>query len=365
MKKIDEYIESVYKDLGNSNEILELKSEMKIHLTQSVQELQAQNNSEEESIRLAIERFGEPGKLIKEIHELYRIRKTFAKWLLKIALLFGVFGLLWLIPFYAWNEYYSEIAIREFFQEVGQKAKAGEIKDTVPSDLKESVIHMVDHHTGGVKAVGIKFKRIDQTDQDIRYELIYPPSAPLDHYGLLNGKKIFEGIFTYDMSKGLGARIQQSDREINVDVIQWRFSPTYFLIGISLLFGYWILFATWASMNVYYNRNGNLKWVLLFVLLNALGYWMYLERNKLLRNRQSIKWLRILIQILSVYIVYTGVSVFFIQARGDVLIKKLGVMIPLNDHDIMVHGTVFILIGFVLFAFSFLVNRLKSHKATS
>jgi len=81
MGKIDKYIESIYKDFDKSDEEVKvLKEEMKAHLYDKVEELKLQGHSEEESVKIAIESFGEENKVSNELENI--ISKQ--NWLLKV-----------------------------------------------------------------------------------------------------------------------------------------------------------------------------------------------------------------------------------------------------------------------------------------
>lgn len=70
-KQINEYVNSVYNGLGETKEVLDLKEEMRNHLLQSAKDLKAQGYNEEESVRLAIERFGDTENLKSDLGSLY------------------------------------------------------------------------------------------------------------------------------------------------------------------------------------------------------------------------------------------------------------------------------------------------------
>ncbi|GFZ31800.1 hypothetical protein CSC2_23260 [Clostridium zeae] len=76
MKEIDKYIESIYKNADyNSDEVEDMKSEMKFHLIETVEELKKEGKSEEESIRIAIRRFGEIPQIKSELSSVIPITK--------------------------------------------------------------------------------------------------------------------------------------------------------------------------------------------------------------------------------------------------------------------------------------------------
>ena len=87
MSKIDKYIENIYKDFDKSDEEVKiLKEEMKAHLYDKVEELKSQGHSEEESIKLALESFGEENKVSDELEDII----TKQNWLFKVLRIVAV-----------------------------------------------------------------------------------------------------------------------------------------------------------------------------------------------------------------------------------------------------------------------------------
>jgi cytochrome c-type biogenesis protein CcmH/NrfF len=84
MKEIDEYLKLLYKSLNASDqEIVDFKEEMKDHLLESVHELQAEGKSPQESIQIAIERFGDPSQINRELPKILMVsHRRFSKLLL-------------------------------------------------------------------------------------------------------------------------------------------------------------------------------------------------------------------------------------------------------------------------------------------
>lgn len=87
MKEIDEYIKHIYKHINaTSREIADLKEEMRNHLLESVRELQAEGKSPQESIQIAIERFGESAQINKDLPKIIMIsRRRFSKLILVLG----------------------------------------------------------------------------------------------------------------------------------------------------------------------------------------------------------------------------------------------------------------------------------------
>lgn len=86
MKKIDEYINLIYKDIcGDDEEINITKQEMKNHLLQTVDELKLEGKSEEESVNIAISRFGNTNQIKNELKKIYGTEKRSCKKIIKVA----------------------------------------------------------------------------------------------------------------------------------------------------------------------------------------------------------------------------------------------------------------------------------------
>ena len=87
MSKIDKYIENIYKDFDKGDEEVKvLKEEMKAHLYDKVEELKCQGHSEEESIKIALESFGEENKVSDELEDII----TKQNWLFKVLRIVAV-----------------------------------------------------------------------------------------------------------------------------------------------------------------------------------------------------------------------------------------------------------------------------------
>ncbi|PLT30591.1 permease prefix domain 1-containing protein [Peribacillus deserti] len=91
MKKIDEFVHSLYKDVsGDKQELDDLKQEMRSHLIEAVEELKFEGKTEEEAIRMAIENFGGKKQIVSGLSEFFRVQKKFTNVVLSFALLFFV-----------------------------------------------------------------------------------------------------------------------------------------------------------------------------------------------------------------------------------------------------------------------------------
>ncbi|MEG0296398.1 MAG: permease prefix domain 1-containing protein [Clostridium sp.] len=86
MKSIDEFVDSIYMGIDrNSEEISGLKEEIKEHLIETVNELRGQGKTEEESLKIAYERFGDVKVINSEIFKLFHKQKKFIGFILILA----------------------------------------------------------------------------------------------------------------------------------------------------------------------------------------------------------------------------------------------------------------------------------------
>lgn len=87
MKEIDKYIKSLYKRLNaNDQEITDLKEETRIHLLDSIKDLESQGYTTTESTKIAIERFGDADQFGRELPKILMIsRRRFSRMILLIT----------------------------------------------------------------------------------------------------------------------------------------------------------------------------------------------------------------------------------------------------------------------------------------
>jgi uncharacterized membrane protein YcjF (UPF0283 family) len=95
MSRIDNYIDNIYRDFDKSSEeVKELKEEMKAHLYDEIEELKKKGFNEEESINIAIESFGEETNVSGELENIINRQNKFIKILWKVAVILFVAAVL-------------------------------------------------------------------------------------------------------------------------------------------------------------------------------------------------------------------------------------------------------------------------------
>ncbi|MCA0147269.1 PLD nuclease N-terminal domain-containing protein [Rossellomorea vietnamensis] len=262
MRQIDAYVDSVYQHIGgNRKEIQELKAEMKSHLLEAVHELRAEGMGEQEAVDVAIERFGGEQEMRSIVGQLFKAQKSFAKWVLYLALvvlLFTVsaFGYIWSLEEENASEN-SEIA--------SQVAYVLENKSSITDEMKvkiNSLIEMTDqiasveiYDVSSVENTNMVFDYVRDAKPDYRFE-----------QKVWNPEWLQADFFPYGNGDGKQWYIQMDTRHIG----DW-----LAIILFSGMATYITLFTIWATINAYHHRRLNIGWIVVFALFNVLGYLVY------------------------------------------------------------------------------------------
>ena len=102
MKKINEHVEDLFKDVPFSEEAEAIKQEIIQNLEEKVWDLMEQGKSEEDAINKAIVDFGDIGDIKKELGN----KNTNKKDLTKLNLGFSIWGSLLIICFFIFINFY-------------------------------------------------------------------------------------------------------------------------------------------------------------------------------------------------------------------------------------------------------------------
>ncbi|ARU62202.1 hypothetical protein CBW65_15205 [Tumebacillus avium] len=254
--------------------VREFREEMTGNLTLSVEDLLAAGLPEVEAVRQALERFGEPQRVTEELESLYRIRKNYANWLLKTALVCGVLGMLVFGSFFAWNKGLHLIAVKQVNHELFADVEAGKVGTEITPEIKAKLQAAVDDNLSLRSASAV----IRDMKRTVPFTYHYPANSPLDTTG---GVQRVDGLFFYTFYTGAMIPIGDQGRGLDVSLQQWLFSSGYFMLGYVFVFAYWVLFAAWGILNVYSRRPITVFWALMIILFNALGYYAYLKLRQL------------------------------------------------------------------------------------
>ena len=263
MKRIEAFVDSVYLNVdGDKQEIDELKAEMKNHLFESVQELKEEGKTEQQAITIAIQRFGEEKEMGAVIGQLFEIQKIFAKRVLYIAIVcliltISIGSFLWKI---------DDSTAQGLAETSTLVSKELENKDVMTFGMKRKIEALVED-TNYISEVTI------YNSKDIR-----SVSQNSGEYHWKSQKPDFQYQRTIWAPKWLGVDSSTSGNGNE----QWFVlieSRSFDQLQVIIVFMggaiYWTLFTIWAIINAYHQKRLHIKWILIFLLLNVLGYLIY------------------------------------------------------------------------------------------
>lgn len=256
MKQIEDYVNRVYRFAnGDEKEIEELKSEMKSHLLEAVEELKLEGNTEEEAIRIAKERFGGEQVLQSVISELFDTQKKFAKKILYTAISFIFLGIIGLLSFglLEYQHYQNvENVGNEILLSLGTQT-------TISDEIKEIIVQSVQDNKF-IYGVELSSKNSNSSFEYTEDSTINP---------LTN--RFNTGVSSNDSDWIVRMEIS------NFDTLAYGSLYSGFVV-------YWVLFTIWAIINAYHHRRLNAGWIIVFTLLNVVGYLAYIVLKKLRHN---------------------------------------------------------------------------------
>jgi len=273
MKEIEAFVDSVYQNVGgNIKEIQELKTEMKSHLLEAVHELKIEGKSENEAIEIAIERFGGETEMRSVVGQLFKAQKIFSKWVLYTAIAFLlistlIFSIVISIEKSNFNQ--STQVASQILNNLGDN-------EVIPTQLETDIQETVQSNE---RITGISIyddEKLFSSTGDIDIEAIYSFREELS-FNIWNNT----WFLTYN---GYG----ESNEIWHVSLESKSYEGTAVILLLVGIVVYWTLFTIWATINAYHHRRLNIGWIIVFALLNILGFLIYrLVENKRLSNINS------------------------------------------------------------------------------
>lgn len=262
MNRIEEYINSVYKNVqGNQNEVEDLKQEMRSHLLETVEEFKNEGKTEEESIKIAISRFGECGQVENELAKVFKVQRKFSKTLLIVSIAVLLLSSICYISYRITDDMFRLRIPQTLREAVGGKLEAGE------KISYEGVMEQLTKYKKQFRYVAIyKGDNYSETPDNL-----YPLDFPVEEVKEESNNYCF--LTTYPTSiDGTAWKVQYG--------FDYNGFPDFIPVNLHevskiLFLAYWLLFSAWCITNAYYKNNLSLIWIILFFTLNAVGYMIY------------------------------------------------------------------------------------------
>lgn len=268
MDNIDKYINSIYKGINNySKEIEDLKQEMKIHLIETVKELQENGVNEDESIKIAIKRFGGELQIRSELNHVVKFQKVFAKNILMVSLVLLVISAILFIT----SHFASQDSLKKYnimwsqYETLENKFESDGISgvDTYLKSLFESNDNKITYVA--IKELPKDFnfsKSNDLFPGEIQYS--YPEEIKKESYNNRFGHEVDVNGSRYLLETG----VKESS------VVDY--SGTYFSLSIMFLAICWVLFIIWSIINIHGYGYLNTKWSIILSLTGIVGYFIFI-----------------------------------------------------------------------------------------
>jgi cytochrome c-type biogenesis protein CcmH/NrfF len=270
MKEIDEYINFIYKHTTvDKEEIEKLKDETRNDLMKDVEGLKSEGKSETEAVQIAIKRYG--GEKVKGSvpGKVFNTQKSFAKIVLVvgIAALIIAFVLSEVIALAGNSAKEADAEIHADVMSIiaDQETIADEQKEVIDSMLAEA------QYTTAYRYYYINELEVGSFDRDLvmSYTDNKDPNYFYENKELLENTAFTE-IGTTTVTEGNSHVVRET-------IINSPLSSVVILIGIVV---YWILFAVWGLTTLYQRNNLKFGGGLLAVTLNVVGYTLYLQWEK-------------------------------------------------------------------------------------
>ncbi|MCY6354494.1 permease prefix domain 1-containing protein [Clostridium sp. ZS2-4] len=300
MDRIDKYINSIYKDISNSSkETEELKQEMRNHLNETVKELQECGISEEESVSIALERFGEEFQIRNELNQVLKFQKVFARKILIASLvLLGISAILFITSLFVSQGYRKRYRIMNDQIELIEKKLVNEGITSVDTYLKEI---FKDEKNNQFTYIAIKElpQNFDNTKNDelfpgeIKYS--YPEKIKDEYYWNRFGHEVVANNIKYFLETGVKTSANTDSCSL------------YIGLAILTFVVCWVLWIIWSIINVSRYRKLTTKWCMLLILTGIIGYFIFLisvNPNNVANNKKITLYVSIFCFTVIALVVY-------------------------------------------------------------
>jgi len=268
MDRIDKYLNSIYRDVSDSSRDTEdLKQEMKSHLMETVNELQENGITEDESIRIAIERFGEEFQIRNELNQVVRFQKLFAqKTLISSLFLLAVSVILLITSFFVHQGYLKRYNAMDSQLKLVERKLVTEGISGADTFLKELFKNEQNNQLTyvAIKELPKDFditKSNDVFPGEIKYS--YPQEIKKEYYNNGFGHEVVVNNIRYFLEAGV-----KTSSNINS-------SSLYTGLAILVFVACWVLWIIWSIINVYRYGKLNTNWCILLVLTGIIGYFIF------------------------------------------------------------------------------------------
>ncbi|MDP4146691.1 MAG: hypothetical protein Q8936_19805 [Bacillota bacterium] len=284
MRKLERYINSIYKNVkGSPEEISSWKEETRSQLLQIIKELQMEGKSEKESLYLAIERFGNIKKERKRVFKEFNISENITKGILITALMFAIMGIMSIVMLWYGGNYVGTKYSHDYTADLAMISKEAIEKDQGVADVKINKIfnqYMV---------------KLKQDGEQLNYMYIYKFPKDYDIHSFNNNDNS-KAQYTYfnnrisDMSFDFSSKLITASTKDNIWLIKIEYTQLNKADKLGSIVGmfrmisvfstiafvlYWLLFGVWAAIKAHQARRLHLMWTIAFFTVNIPAYILF------------------------------------------------------------------------------------------
>ncbi|MBC8080415.1 MAG: hypothetical protein H7X86_08725 [Gorillibacterium sp.] len=267
MDKIERYIKLLSKNVYLSpKELDDFQDEIRNHLLDTVKELQQQGKSVEDSINIALDRFGAEKFINTELRKVVQFQNKLKNSMLKVSGLFLAISLLFL-TFYQFLEQKNSTDFDKMqLQYHNQIEKRIVAEETINIEEIKTFFSQNKRILRSVHLV-----KTDSLAQTTEY--VYPSNTTKEQ---LNQQP----YISYPIQ--MGDRSTKWDVKIALEskVLFSQAPNVVFILSVICFVTYWILYGLWNIMNAYRMGRLNTMWVLLFFTLNIFAYLLFKLEEK-------------------------------------------------------------------------------------
>lgn len=291
MQKLDKFIDSMYKSVeGSPEEINSLKQEMREHLLLSIDEIKKTGKTEEESIRIALERFGDNKQIEGELKSIFNKKSSFVTSLLIVTVIFFTSSIVFLAISLIGNNY-----LEKSYKNSGQAEcdfLISEVNQNIKKNKgvrKEDLDKIIEGRNEKLVGIDTKLKYVGIFK--IPQGLTYDDFVSTINYSNVNYtfkgdfyKSAYFKVYTNRLQVGNDAwyiEIRMAgfvDKDFNNMLNFTMLISKFMLISIVI---YWIAFAIWATLKAYSAGRLHIIWVILFFTLNLVAYLLFKATGKI------------------------------------------------------------------------------------
>ena len=242
-------------------------------MTQTIQELIVDGKTEQESIELAISRFGGKNQIQDELAQVFSIQKKFGNVMLVVALIFLTVGISFLIVQNVAQKYTDQRGNIFFSQydHIVNVAKENNLNLTLLDKVVRDSFNTTNNQLTYVALIRLP------DDYDIEKGIPDLQPMPLDKIEYKYPED-FQKLRERGMNRVNSFALNGGKYNLEIGMQKDTYSNRFdvlFIVGIGFIMVYWVLFGIWATVKAYHVRRLNAAWIAIFFVLNVPGYLLY------------------------------------------------------------------------------------------